>query len=77
MSVPENIGVVIGIAFLTCVELKIDCMLYAVHKLLILVHTTAEFELPLDLVGARLVLFSSPCSPVIFRKSHERVSVNS
>ena len=33
MSVPKNIGVVIGIVLLTCIELEIYCMLYAVHKL--------------------------------------------
>ena len=81
MSVPENIGVVIGIVFLTCIELKIytACYMYAVHKLQILVHTTSGFELPLHgyLVGARLVLFSSSCSPVIFRESHGSVSINS
>ena len=33
MSAAENVGAVVRIVFLTSVEMKIYCMLYAVHKL--------------------------------------------
>ena len=69
-------GVAVGILFQTSVELKICCMLYAVHKLYLLLPVLSH-HIGYQLVDARLVLFSPSCSPVNFRKSNQSVSVNS
>ena len=59
MSIAKNVGVAVGIVLLTSVELKIDCMLYAIHKL----NTTSSLgRHPGYLVGARFVLFPPSCS---------------
>ena len=59
-------GEAVGILLLTSVELKVYCMLYAVHKLYVLLPVlSCRFGY---LVGVRLVLFSPFCSPIIFGK---------
>ena len=75
MSVLKINGVAVGILFLTSVELKLYCMLYAVHNLYLLLPVLSRHIG--YLVGARLVLFSPSCSPIIFGKSHQSVRVNS
>jgi len=50
-------------------------MLYFVHKVYLLLPVSSRHFG--HLVGARLVLFPSTCSPIIFRKSHQSVSVYS
>ena len=50
-------------------------MPYTVHKLYLL-HQVLNRYIGY-LVGARLVLFSPSCSPIILRKSHQSVPYNS
>ena len=73
MFVLENMGVAVGILFLTSVELKIYCMLYTVHRLyLLFLVLSRHIGYVLD---AKPFLFSTSCSPAIFRKSHQSVPV--
>jgi len=65
MSVPDNVGVAFVILFLASVELKIYCMLYAVHNLYLLLPVLSRHIG--YLVGARLVLMSPSCSSAIFK----------
>ena len=61
MSVSEIMGEAVGILFLANVELKLYCMLYAVHMLYLLLPV---LSLHIGyLVGARLVLSPPSCSP--------------
>ena len=73
-SVSEIMGEAVGIFFLTSVELKLCCMLYAVHKLYLLLPVLSRH---FGLVGARLVLFLPSCSPIIFGRSHQSAPYNS
>jgi len=75
MSLAGNVGVAVKNVFPRSVELKIYYMLCIIHKLYLLLQVLSRHFG--HLVGARLVLFSSPCSPIIFRKSHSSVSVYS
>ena len=75
MSVVEKVGVAFGTVVPASVELKKYYTLYAVHKLYLLLSVLSHHIG--HLVGARLVLSTSSCSPVIFRKSHQSVAVNS
>ena len=66
MSVSENMGEAVENLFLTSVELKLYCMLSAVHKLYLLLPVLSHHIG--YLVDARLVLFPPSCSPIIFGK---------
>ena len=74
MSAAENVGAAVRSLFPTSAELKKYYMLYAVRKLYSLLPVLSRHIG--HLVGAGLVLFSSSCSPVIFRKIHLSISVN-
>jgi len=75
MSVDKSVSLVVGNLFPTSVELKIYYMLLTVHKLHSLLTVLSRHIG--YLVGTSHVLLSSSCSPVIFTKRHQNVSVNS
>ena len=62
MSVSENMGTAVEILFLTRLELQLYCMLYAVHKLYVLLPVLSRHIG--YLVGARPVRFSPSCGPI-------------
>jgi hypothetical protein len=67
MSVLENMKIAVESFFLDSVELKIHCMLCAVHfQCLILPVSSRRIG---HLVDARRVLIAPFCSPAMFRRS--------
>ena len=73
MSIFKNTRIAVKNVFLASVELKIHCMVCAVHlQGLVLPVLSSHIGY---LVGARQVLIAPSCSPAIFRKSRQSVSV--
>jgi len=75
--VVDSVGVAVGSLFSKSVELKITTVrcLCIDCKLFLLLPVLSRHNG--HLVCARFVLFSSSCSPVIFGKTQQSVSVNS
>jgi len=71
MSVAEIVGVFVGRLFQTTVELKIYYLLYAIHKLLLLIPALSCHFGPL--VNVRLVIFS--LSSIILKKRKKKKRV--